>query len=100
MEDLNIFESLHKVLVLETRKGFKDTVVIGGLDAFVSTHLAQPDTWTDSPVRHSIEALWLREGSYRALDASRREQRVQLMLALIDPPRHFSGRRYAAQDRN
>ncbi|MBN1855638.1 MAG: ATP-dependent DNA helicase RecG [Dehalococcoidia bacterium] len=83
MADVDILESLHKILVLETQKGFKDTAVIGGLDAFLSGHLDQQQSWNDARIRRAIQELWRREGSYKALDAAQREHRVQTLLSMV-----------------
>ncbi len=65
---------LRKILELETKKGFKDTAVVGGLDSFLQAARAASGLPRSSYAAQSIANL--PAGGYRALNAQMREQWV------------------------
>jgi ATP-dependent DNA helicase RecG len=76
-------ESLRKILDLEQKKGYADSVVFGGLDRFLRNWTGQAAASTTSP-NHLRRFRQLFKSSYASLTQEQRREWVNSVLAFLD----------------
>jgi ATP-dependent DNA helicase RecG len=87
-----VIEALRKVLVLEAAKGFADSAVIGGLDAYASTLLDEHASSLSPGVTRQLRFLRNDKVGYRGWQRPERETWVQKTMQAIDPQPGPDGR--------
>ena len=77
------FESLHKILELEQKKGYDNTAVMGGLDRFLKSWAGQvAEAIPDRRLRHRFQQL-LTKVDYASLSVAQRGEWVDSVLNLM-----------------
>jgi len=78
-------KALRKILELEVRRGYPDSVVIGGLDKFLSGWLGQAAESVNSPrLLAQFQRLKLADSDYASLNRAQRAEWVGKVLACLD----------------
>ncbi len=85
MADTQVIEALRKILVLEAAKGFADSAVVGGLDAYASTLLDEHASSISPAVTRQLRSLRKDKVGYRGWQKPRRESWVQTTMQAVDP---------------
>ncbi len=85
MTRTQVIEALLKVLVLEAAKGFADSSVVGGLDAYASILLDEHASSLSPAVTRQLQSLRNDKAGYRGWGRLQREPWVQATMQAIDP---------------
>ncbi|MBN2240996.1 MAG: ATP-dependent DNA helicase RecG [Dehalococcoidales bacterium] len=86
-------ESLRKILQLEADKGYRDSAVIGGLDAFLRKFSLQASGLVTAPkTLRKLKKLRLEEFGYAGLSSEEREKRIGELSALLSELADTDGR--------
>jgi len=85
VEDIQVIESLRKVLVLEAAKGFADSAVVGGLDAYAVTLLDERASSLPPEVTRQLRSVRNDPVGYRGWQRPQRTTWVQVTMQAVDP---------------
>ncbi len=82
---MQVIEALRKVLVLEAAKGFADSAVVGGLDAYAATLLDEHSSSLPRRVTRQLKSVRNDRVGYRGWQRPQRTAWVQATTQAIDP---------------
>jgi ATP-dependent DNA helicase RecG len=76
-------DSLHKILELESKRGFPDTAVIGGLDKLLQIWVVQNKISADSRFKQYLSQLCPPHPAYAAMNSAQRREWAAAMLKAL-----------------